>query len=149
MRPICINYGCYEEVTFSHKDSLGNPRWRIHCSHCQAASYGKWPHRAGVTPYKTGRCSNTDGHLGFDCSINWKKIPPWATGMTEVDHIDGDFSNNGLSNLDELCPICHKIKGQQSGDFDNTRRHSLKLPVGYKGKTSARSQFNTLFELQE
>jgi hypothetical protein len=150
MRPVCINYGCDSGVSVMtgsiHDD---NPRWRVHCGHCQAASYGKWPHRAGVTPYKTGRCSNTDGHLGFDCSINWKKIPPWATGMTEVDHIDGDFSNNGLSNLDELCPICHKIKGQQSGDFDNTRRHSLKLPVGYKGKTSARSQFNTLFELQE
>jgi hypothetical protein len=70
--------------------------------------------------------------------------------MTEVDHIDGDFSNNSLSNLDELCPICHKLKGQQSGDFDNTRRHALRLPVGYKGKkrTSARSQFMSLFELE-
>jgi hypothetical protein len=150
MRPICVNHGCEEEVTYSHKDSLGNRRWRIHCGHCQAASYGKWPHRAGVTPYKTGRCSNTDGHLGFDCSINWKKIPPWAKGMTEIDHIDGDYTNNHSSNLDELCPICHKIKGQQSGDFDNTKRHSLKLPGGYNGKkrTSARSQFMSLFELE-
>jgi hypothetical protein len=70
--------------------------------------------------------------------------------MTEIDHIDGDYTNNHSSNLDELCPICHKIKGQQSGDFDNTKRHSLKLPGGYNGKkrTSARSQFMSLFELE-
>ena len=94
MRPICINHGCNSGVSVmagSIHDS--NPRWRVHCGHCQAASYGKWPHRAGVTPFKTGKCSNTDGHLGFYCSINWKKIPSWANGMTEVDHSDGDFSN--------------------------------------------------------
>jgi len=149
MRPICVNHGCEEEVTYSHKDTLGNPRWRIHCGHCQAASWGKWPHRSGVTPYKTGKCTNVDGHLGFDCMVKWTKIPDWAKGMTEVDHIDGNHTNNHPSNLDELCPLCHKLKGQQSGDFNKTKHHGINLPVGHKGKkrTSARSQFSALFEV--
>jgi hypothetical protein len=148
MRPICINHGCNSGV-MPMKGSIhdDNPRWRVHCGHCQAASYGKWPHREGVTPFKTGKCSNADGHLGFNCSINWKKIPSWAKGMTEVDHIDGNCTNNKLKNLDELCPICHKLKGQQSGDFNNTRHRSPRTTVRYKGNTrvKARNQFEALF----
>lgn len=115
-RPTCINHGCNKPVTFSAKDEQGNKRWRIHCSHCQGASYGKTPHAEGVTPFKTGMCSNIDGHLGFKCFIKWKKVPDWAKGMTEVDHIDGNHTNNSIDNLDEICPMCHKLKGQLCGD---------------------------------
>ena len=142
MRPTCINYGCREPVVYSHKDTNGNPRWRIHCSHCQAASYGKWPHREGVTPFKTGKCSNVDGHLGFDCLIKWSKIPDWAKGMTEIDHIDGNNVNNRPNNLDELCPVCHKLKGQLNGDYSNSRKN--KSSVVYT--KSANTAFNKLFE---
>jgi hypothetical protein len=102
MRPICINHGCDSEVTFSHKDNQGNRRWRIHCGHCQAASYGKWPHRAGVTPYKTGKCTNVDGHLGFDCSINWEKIPSWANitcTSVAIAYTSGTINNIAYSAL--------------------------------------------------
>lgn len=79
--------------------------------------------------------------------IKWTKVPAWAKGMTEIDHKDGDRANNDHSNLDELCPMCHKLKGQQSGDFDNTKRFRIKLPVGQKGlrRISARNQFEALF----
>lgn len=120
-RPTCINPGCKKPVTFSHKDEQGNRRWRIHCGHCQGASYGKHPHAAGVTPFKTGRCSNVDSHLGFECATNWKKVPSWAKGMTEIDHKNGDNTDNRVKNLDELCVHCHKLKGQLSGDYRNNR----------------------------
>ena len=136
MRPTCINHGCNKPVTFTHKDEQGNPRWRIHCWQCQKASYGGRLHAPGVIPYKTGKCSNTDGHLGFDCMIKWTKIPTWAKGMTEIDHIDGDFTNNDPSNLAELCPICHKLKGQLNGDFDNTRPKKV---------SKSRNQFEKFF----
>lgn len=143
MRPICINHGCSQPVIYSHRDTYGNPRWRIHCSHCQAASYGKWPHRAGVTPFKTGKCTNVDGHLGFDCMIKWSKVPAWAKGMTEIDHIDGDSTNNNVENLDELCPICHKLKGQMNGDYNNSRGNK----AGAKKTTATVSMFESLFEV--
>ena len=74
---------------------------------------------------------------------------------TIVDDIDdnkvlsyiGKRYNRDINNLDELCPICHKLKGQQSGDYNNTRRHGIKLPVGHKGqkRVNACNQFEALF----
>ena len=123
-RPKCINHGCTKPVTYSHKDEQGNKRWRIHCGHCQGASYGRHAHASGVTPFKTGYCSNSDSHLGFACSINYKKAP-WAVGMTEVDHKNGNSNDNRLENLDELCPMCHKQKGRIAGDYDGWRNYRV------------------------
>jgi hypothetical protein len=145
MRPICVNHGCDDPVTYSRKDTQGNERWRPHCGHCQAASWGKWPHRVGVTPFKTGKCNNRDGHLGFKCLIKWSLVPKGTKGMTEIDHIDSDSSNNDLDNLDELCPICHKLKGQIHGDYNKTKRHPAKPILGYKGK----KRVNALFAFEE
>ena len=146
MRPICINHGCNEPVTYSHKDAQGNPRWRIHCSHCQAASYGKHPHRAGVTPYKKGVCANHDGHLGFPCISDLESAPGWAKGLTEIDHIDGDYTNHASNNLKELCVLCHKLKGQSHGDYDNTRSKKKKIAVPVRKNTRAcHEAFERLF----
>jgi len=126
MRPTCINHGC-EKLVIPRTGSIydANPRWRIHCGHCQQASYGKHPHALGVTPYKTGRCTNVDSHLGFECTVDWSKVPADAKGMTEVDHIDGNPSNNSPDNLDELCVICHKIKSQRNGDYNGFKAHNV------------------------
>jgi len=117
MKPICINHGCNQYVMESHTKADGTTRYRVHCSHCQKASYGGHSHRQGVTPFKTGKCNNQDGHLGFPCMINWDLVPTWAKGMTEIDHKDGDPHNNVLENVEELCPMCHKLKGQRNGDY--------------------------------
>lgn len=144
MRPICINHGCNEPVCYSKTDKNGNKRWRIHCSHCQAASYGKWPHRPGVTPYKTGRCNNHDSHLGFPCPTDFSKLPDWAKGITEVDHVDGDPYNNSPENLNELCVLCHKLKGHLAGDYNNQKRTATK-PAKPEYQNSNKI-FDNLFE---
>jgi 5-methylcytosine-specific restriction endonuclease McrA len=42
---------------------------------------------------------------GFQCeSCGYDKI----RGVLEIHHIDGDRSNNKMSNLSVLCPTCHK-----------------------------------------
>lgn len=48
------------------------------------------------------KCSNSD--------CNWSKINP-VTGKIplQVDHIDGDSSNNLEENLRLLCPNCHSL----------------------------------------
>lgn len=138
MRPVCINHGCNSPVVpMRGKVTDSNPRWRVHCGDCQKASYGGKAHKPGVTPFKTGKCSNVDGHLGFDCMIEWTKVPEWAKGMTEVDHRDGNPNNNHIDNLNELCPICHKLKGQLLGDFNNTRGKS----------SSKKTYFNTFDQM--
>lgn len=45
------------------------------------------------------------------------------TPATDVDHEDGDSSNNAESNLQSLCRSCHSRKtAQENGGFGNARR---------------------------
>lgn len=123
-RPVCINHGCNNPVMAGSRRVSGKQQWRVHCSRCQRASYGATTHVAGVTPFKTGVCSNTDGHLGFACAIDYEKAT-WAIGITEVDHKNGNSNDNRLENLDELCPMCHKRKGRLAGDHSGWKNYQL------------------------
>jgi hypothetical protein len=124
-RPTCINTGCSKPVASS------GPRWRPVCGHCHKAGYGAGKFALGVTPFRTGYCSNSIGHLGFVCPINYTNAT-WCIGHTQIDHIDGNHLNNILENVQELCDICHKEKGKRSGDFKQ-RRYSYNK----KGITSS------------
>ena len=122
--PVCINIGCGKPVTFSSTDQNGYKRWRIHCSHCQAASWGKHEHRYGVVPYKTGRCSNSDANLGFPCVVNWDQAAQAGLKIsTEVDHKNGNSTDNDPCNLQELCSICHREKGKRARDYDGWKNY--------------------------
>lgn len=119
-RPQCLNYGCDKLVTTS------GSRWRPYCSRCHKAGYDKNTKlREGVTPFKTGKCSNQDGHLGFKCAIDYDKAP-WAIDQTQIDHIDGNHLHNVPENCDELCDMCHTYKGKLTGDFKNQNRVEYK-----------------------
>jgi hypothetical protein len=110
-RPICINHGCNRGVTPS-----GPNRWRPVCHICHLRGYQEISLEEGVTPFKTGKCSNQSKHLGFSCPIDYEKAP-WVIGSTQIDHIDGNHLNNTLDNVQELCQPCHQEKGRINGDF--------------------------------
>lgn len=127
----CANHGCNESVTYSGTRIDGTKRWRPHCSHCQGASYGRHPHREGVTPYKTGQCNNEDGKLGWDCMTAWEYIDRAVdTWITEIDHINGDHTDNRIENLQELCVLCHKKKGKTEGNFKGHRYRNINKESG-------------------
>ena len=58
--------------------------------------------RHNVIPYKCQNCG-CDGH--------------WQNGIIalEIDHIDGDNTNNEISNLRYLCPNCHALTDTYRG----------------------------------
>ena len=115
-RPTCINHGCFKLVANSGK------RWRPVCDSCHRAGYGAKEFARGVTPFRTGKCSNIDKHLGFPCYIDWERVgKDQAKIKTHIDHKDGNHLNNVLSNVEELCETCHSEKGMRSGDYSGFR----------------------------
>ncbi len=49
-----------------------------------------------------------------DCG--WKKINPFTNKIPlELEHIDGDFTNNKEDNLKLLCPNCHSLTATWKG----------------------------------
>lgn len=48
----------------------------------------------------------------------------------ELEHIDGDFTNNNIENLKLLCPNCHSLTSTYKGANKNSRRPRSKY---YRG----------------
>jgi len=117
--PICLNIGCNYPCAHS------GTRYRPFCNHCHTAGYKNTPLRPGVKAFKTGKCSNSDGHLGFFCGWDYNKAV-WAIGRTQIDHKDGNHLNNHPSNADEVCQICHSHKGMLNGDFKIQNKYAYK-----------------------
>lgn len=70
--------------------------------------------------YRKDYCENIDGRLGFTCTttIEWD-------GMLDVDHIDGDPSNNTPENCQTLCKCCHAYKTWKEKDYLTPGRKAL------------------------
>jgi hypothetical protein len=122
-RPTCINRGCKKPVTYTKKNTDGTHRWISICGHCSKAQIGKISYAAGVTSYRTGICENKGGRLGFKCAVNHKLLPK-GLHITEIDHRNGDYTDNRLSNIQELCVVCHKIKSKLSGDLNRWKKQA-------------------------
>ena len=118
--PTCINHGCGRPVTYSGTNKQGRKRYRPVCGHCHTAGRGAGNYAPGVTPFRTGVCSNIDGHLGWVCFIDWSRVQPGMV-RTEIDHIDGNHMNNTPDNCQEVCSICHMEKGRRNGDLRGYR----------------------------
>ena len=59
--------------------------------------------------YKKNSCE----HCGF--------IPEHSSQL-DVDHIDGDSSNNDPANLQTLCANCHRLKTMKNEDWENKEK---------------------------
>jgi hypothetical protein len=131
--PKCASCGDYAEVR--RLDNFGRPTYRPFCPSCRQQGLSEL--------VKSGRCSNVSGHLGFFCPVNWQVAEFMSATLTDIDHIDGDNGNNIPSNLQELCPLCHREKSKRNGDHDGARHiRSAKAMIS----PYAKSLFTDLME---
>ena len=75
-------------------------------------------------PYRRHRkdyCENTDGRLGFVCVAVIVDVC-----QLDVDHIDGNPTNNSVKNLQTLCKNCHSLKTNKERDYATTGRKAIK-----------------------
>jgi hypothetical protein len=81
-------------------------------------------YRNSKHPYLKHRksyCENIDGRFGFKCTTTIM-----IDAMLQVDHIDGNPSNNDIHNLQTLCACCHVYKTITNKDYQSPGRKSLK-----------------------
>lgn len=78
----------------------------------------KHPYRWALKTY----CENVDSRLGFRCTTTIM-----LSSQLEVDHIDGNPSNNEGENLQTLCGCCHTYKTLTEKDYLTPGRKALGL----------------------
>ena len=71
---------------------------------------------------KKSYCENVDGRLGFTCTTTIVD-----RCQLQVDHVDGNPSNNDKKNLQTLCGSCHLYKTYRNGDDRSPGRIQLGL----------------------
>jgi 5-methylcytosine-specific restriction endonuclease McrA len=115
--PICINNGCFKNVSIRHWTSQGDPSLKTECSRCSSARI-KNKNIYGIIFHKKNYCENKDGILGFFCPIDYKRYNEFPSDIYHMDHTDGNHMNNSLENVKTFCSICHTCKGKNNGDFN-------------------------------
>lgn len=129
-RPICSVKYCRKECQFMgtyRKD--GSPQFRdvcIHhhqerCAERKGISKNEWAN--SFHPYRQYRetyCENRDGRLGFKCRVKIR-LP----AQLQVDHKNGNPSDNRKRNLQTLCANCHIFKTHMNKDYKTAGRKQL------------------------
>ena len=72
--------------------------------------------------YRKDYCENIDKRLGFKCTTNL-----FWDGMLDVDHRNGDPTDNRPRNLQTLCKCCHAYKTHKNKDARTPGRKALKM----------------------
>jgi hypothetical protein len=166
----CANSRVFSDEA-KHKKSIalkGKPAFRSHYDkEAQAAkSRQKWLEKYNSTPFdelgpenKRRRVFEEQNHCCNKCGISeWFSKPI----TLELEHKDGNNTNNSRENLEGLCPNCHSItdtwrgrnKPSRNGlvevtdefllkclnETDNIRQGLLKAGIAAKGNNYARAK---------
>jgi len=119
LRPRCEQPGCDGPATYQYQYEDGTYRWRTRHGLFVCGSHQRQPWHPYLR-FRKDYCENRDSRLGFICTSNIV----WA-GMLDVDHINGDPSDNRERNLQTLCKNCHAFKTSKNGDHLTPGRGTL------------------------
>ena len=118
-RPKCQIDGCQNQAMYTYQYDDGTWKWRVRHGKiiCSTHHERTWhPSRKHRKDY----CENISGFLGFKCTTNLM----WD-GMLDVDHKNGNPSDNRKINLQTLCKCCHAYKTHKNKDAQTPGRTVL------------------------
>ena len=135
MKPIsdkkCSHSGCTEPREFAGWQPNGNAIWRKKCyahykeEFCEKRGFDSLTeYTNSIHPYRKHRksyCENIDSRLGFICTTTILLL-----GQLEVDHKNGNPSDNDPENLQTLCGCCHTYKTMINKDHKTPGRKKIK-----------------------
>jgi len=141
-RPTCETPGCHGDAAMVRDYYDGWANYRKWCSSCHnkrtAEKHGLKSiaevvaKKQGLTlteyinrchpsrRYRKSYCENQDGRLGYACTttVIWD-------GMLDVDHINGNPSDDREENCQTLCKCCHAYKTSIFRDWATPGRSEL------------------------
>ena len=118
-RPKCQIDSCQNPAMYMYQYDDGTWKWRVRHGKliCGTHHERTWhPSRKHRRDY----CENISGFLGFKCTTNLM----WD-GMLDVDHKNGNPSDNRKINLQTLCKCCHAYKTHKNKDAQTPGRTVL------------------------
>lgn len=118
-RPMCEMDGCQNQAMFLYEYSDGTVKWRVRHGKIICSAHQRKTYHPSLK-HRKDHCENRTGFLGFKCTttIAWD-------GMLEVDHKNGNPSDNRPSNLQTLCSCCHRYKTKIYKDYLSAGRKTL------------------------
>lgn len=98
---------------------------------CTQKCQHEYEYKNFIIRWKEGKDNGTKGDYGisryirrymlekssYKCSkCGWGEVNPYTNKIPlEIDHIDGDYTNNKEENLQVLCPNCHSLTPTYKG----------------------------------
>lgn len=112
---ICEN--CKERP--ARKVNASSDKYRKFCRICERRMYGGIEARRR---YRDRTRSPYREHLKESCELCG--FIPVNVCQLDIDHIDGNHSNNSLDNLQTLCANCHRLKTFLNRDWENKKHNN-------------------------
>ena len=73
-------------------------------------TFPKWA-RGEIIKRVGGQCQAIRSDTGQRCTES--RVKPNGNSILEIDHVDGDASNNSVNNISVLCPSCHAMTQEE------------------------------------
>ena len=123
----CINKYCSNKCQRSYEQKVWEKKWLSgEVSGFSKTDYwGNIPDR--IRTYLFNKYDSKCSKCG------WGEVNPFTGRVPlEVEHIDGDFTNNRPENVTLLCPNCHSLTATYRGANFGKGRRKTWTPIDYK-----------------